>query len=140
VTSLQPRSQQTQAVAGPSPHLDKISALVTEDKDVTGEWIFGQSSLHLGSQAIESAAYVSYARRNPNAYARRQCDRWRSRAKTVRIEPEQPQQNGLHERVHLTLKRALGRPPGANLKQKQRQMDGFRQYNSQQRPPESSAL
>ena len=57
-----------------------------------------------------------------------------------RIEPGQPQQNGRHERMHRTLKRALGQPPAADLKQQQRQLDGFRRYYNEQRPLEGLAL
>lgn len=57
-----------------------------------------------------------------------------------RIEPGQPQQNGRHERMHRTLKRALGQPPAGNLKRQQCQLDGFRQYYNEQRPHEGLAL
>lgn len=57
-----------------------------------------------------------------------------------RIEPGQPQQNGRHERMHRTLKRALGRPPEADLQRQQRQLDSFRQYYNEQRPHEGLAL
>src|SRR5690242_21957695 len=36
-----------------------------------------------------------------------------------RIRPEHPQQNGRHERMHLTLKQETTRPAGANLLQQQ---------------------
>lgn len=57
-----------------------------------------------------------------------------------RIAPGQPQQNGRHERMHRTLKRALGRPPAADLQRQQRQLDSFRQYYNEQRPHEGLAL
>lgn len=50
-----------------------------------------------------------------------------------RIAPGQPQQNGRHERMHRTLKRTLGQPPAACLKQQQQQLDGFRCYYNEQR-------
>ena len=34
---------------------------------------------------------------------------------TKRIRPGHPQQNGRHERMHLTLKKEVTRPPGANI-------------------------
>src|SRR3546814_3415438 len=36
-----------------------------------------------------------------------------------RIKPGQPQQNGRHERMHLTLKKETTRPPRANILQQQ---------------------
>ena len=41
-----------------------------------------------------------------------------------RIKPGHPQQNGRHERMHLTLKEAT-RPAGANLLQQQAKFDAF---------------
>jgi transposase InsO family protein len=57
-----------------------------------------------------------------------------------RIERGKPQQNGRHERMHRTLKRALGQPPAANLAQQQRELDTFRQYYNEQRPHEGLDL
>lgn len=56
-----------------------------------------------------------------------------------RIEPGQPQQNGRHERMHRTLKRALGLPPAANLSAQQIQLDGFRAHYNDERPHEGLA-
>ncbi|MCB8836705.1 transposase [Aurantimonas sp. VKM B-3413] len=36
-----------------------------------------------------------------------------------RIKPGRPQQNGRHERMHLTLKKEATRPPGMNILQQQ---------------------
>ena len=47
-----------------------------------------------------------------------------------RIAPGHPQQNGRHERMHLTLKTEATRPPGANVLQQQQRFDTFiHQYN-----------
>lgn len=47
------------------------------------------------------------------------------------IEPGQPQQNGRHERMHRTLKRATARPPAPTLRSQQRRFDVFRlEYNT----------
>lgn len=56
-----------------------------------------------------------------------------------RIEPGQPQQNGRHERMHRTLKSALGQPAAISLSQQQRQLDAFRQHYNELRPHESLA-
>jgi transposase InsO family protein len=47
-----------------------------------------------------------------------------------RIKPGHPEQNGRHERMHLTLKKAVTRPPGNNLLEQQEKLDKFiHQYN-----------
>jgi len=49
-----------------------------------------------------------------------------------RIEPGHPEQNGRHERMHLTLKREATRPSGANLLQQQERFDAFiREFNDE---------
>lgn len=48
-----------------------------------------------------------------------------------RIKPGNPQQNGRHERMHLTLKNEATKPPGYNLLQQQEKFDNFiDQYNN----------
>src|SRR6266513_159679 len=42
-----------------------------------------------------------------------------------RIQPGHPQQNGRHERMHLTLKKEATRPPGMNCLQQQARFDAF---------------
>jgi transposase InsO family protein len=42
-----------------------------------------------------------------------------------RIRPGHPQQNGRHERMHLTLKKEATRPAGANLLPQQAKFDIF---------------
>lgn len=57
-----------------------------------------------------------------------------------RIKPGHPQQNGRHERMHLTLKREATRPPGANSLQQQARFDDFvREFNTE-RPHEALAM
>lgn len=45
--------------------------------------------------------------------------------KHERIEPGKPQQNGQHERMHLTLKKECTRPAGDNLLHQQEKFDAF---------------
>src|SRR5262249_50454006 len=54
-----------------------------------------------------------------------------------RIKPGNPQQNGRHERMHLTLKKEATRPPGMNTLQQQAKFDEFIQEFNQQRPHEA---
>jgi putative transposase len=51
-----------------------------------------------------------------------------------RIKPGNPQQNGRHERMHLTLKKEATTPPGKNLLQKQEKFDNFIKEFNTQRP------
>lgn len=54
-----------------------------------------------------------------------------------RIKPGHPQQNGRHERMHLTLKKETTRPPGFNALQQQARFDAFvREFNTE-RPHEA---
>ena len=54
-----------------------------------------------------------------------------------RIKPGHPQQNGRHERMHLTLKQEATRPAGANLLQQQARFDHFQEEFNQERPHEA---
>jgi putative transposase len=45
-----------------------------------------------------------------------------------RIKPGNPQQNGRHERMHLTLKKEATKPPAKNLLQQQEKFDRFIEY------------
>jgi hypothetical protein len=57
-----------------------------------------------------------------------------------RIKPGHPQQNGRHERMHLTLKQEATRPAGMNSLQQQARFDAFlREFNTE-RPHEALAM
>ncbi|MGZ3722605.1 MAG: integrase core domain-containing protein [Bdellovibrionales bacterium] len=55
----------------------------------------------------------------------------------LRIEPGHPEQNGRHERMHLTLKRATSRPAADNLLQQQEKFDRFMNEYNNERPHEA---
>lgn len=57
-----------------------------------------------------------------------------------RIEPGHPEQNGRHERMHLTLKQETTRPAGQNFLVQQERFDEFREEYNQQRPHEALKL
>jgi transposase InsO family protein len=57
-----------------------------------------------------------------------------------RIKPGHPQQNGRHERMHLTLKKEATRPPAANSLQQQARFDDFLQEFNSERPHEALAM
>lgn len=57
-----------------------------------------------------------------------------------RIKPGKPQQNGRHERMHLTLKKEATRPAKTNFLQQQARFDEFREEFNCQRPHEALGL
>ena len=57
-----------------------------------------------------------------------------------RIKPGKPQQNGRHERMHLTLKKEATRPPGLNSLQQQARFDDFVQEFNTERPHQALAM
>src|SRR5258705_4506747 len=57
-----------------------------------------------------------------------------------RIQPAHPEQNGRHERLHLTLPQETMSPMAANRRAQQRQFDQFRREYNQQRPHEALGM
>jgi len=57
-----------------------------------------------------------------------------------RIKPGRPQQNGRHERMHLTLKKEATRPPAMNSLQQQAKFDAFLQEFNTERPHQALAM
>jgi hypothetical protein len=54
-----------------------------------------------------------------------------------RIKPGHPQQNGRHERMHLTLKKETTKPAGLNFLQQQARFDDFIEIFNEQCPHEA---
>ena len=59
---------------------------------------------------------------------------------TELIEPGKPQQNGVHERMHRTLKQEATIPPASSLRAQQCKFDGFREEFNQVRPHEAIGM
>lgn len=57
-----------------------------------------------------------------------------------RIKPGKPQQNGRHERMHLTLKKEATRPAKGNFLQQQGRFDEFLQEFNEERPHEALGM
>jgi putative transposase len=57
-----------------------------------------------------------------------------------RIQPGNPQQNGRHERMHLTLKKEATKPPGFNLLQQQEVFDRFIDEYNNERPHQALGM
>lgn len=56
-----------------------------------------------------------------------------------RIRPGCPQENGRHERIHLSLEKSAARKPRANLSQQQEALEKFRREYNEERPHEALA-
>ena len=57
-----------------------------------------------------------------------------------RIRPGHRQQNGRHERMHLTLKKEATHPAGANILQQQAKFDAFLEEFNHERPHEAPGM
>lgn len=57
-----------------------------------------------------------------------------------RIKPGNPQQNGRHERMHLTLKKEATKPAGDNFLQQQERFDSFQTEYNTQRPHQALGM
>lgn len=57
-----------------------------------------------------------------------------------RIEPGKPQQNGRHERMHLTLAQEAASPPAPGLRRQQERFDAFRRCFNEERPHEALGM
>ena len=57
-----------------------------------------------------------------------------------RIKPGNPQQNGRHERMHLTLKREATKPPAFNYLQQQSRFDDFIEQYNHERPHQAIGM
>ena len=57
-----------------------------------------------------------------------------------RIEPGRPQQNGRHERMHLTLKQETANPPARTWRRQQERFDTFRREFNHVRPHEALGM
>jgi transposase InsO family protein len=56
------------------------------------------------------------------------------------IEPGEPQQNGVHERMHRTLKEEATMPPSSSLRAQQGRFERFREEFNQERPHEGLGM
>jgi transposase InsO family protein len=110
-----------------------------EDLAVTAfERLFHERGLPLG---IRSDNGVPFASANALFNLSRLSVWWlRLGIQIERIKPGRPQQNGRHERMHLTLKKEATRPPGMNSLQQQAKFDAFVEEFNTERPHEALAM
>jgi putative transposase len=57
-----------------------------------------------------------------------------------RIKPGHPEQNGRHERMHLTLKQQATKPAAANMLQQQARFDRWQREFNEERPHQALAM
>ena len=107
-----------------------------EDLTVTAfEQLFRERGL---PQAIRSDNGVPFASPNGLYTLSRLAVWWlRLGIGIERIKPGHPQQNGRHERMHLTLKKEATKPAGANFLQQQARFDAFTDEFNTERPHEA---
>jgi transposase InsO family protein len=87
--------------------------------------------------AIRSDNGVPFASRGLYGLSRLSVWRLRLGIRIERITPGHPQQNGAHERMHLTLKQETTRPAAENALQQQARFDDFRDEFNDERPHEA---
>ena len=92
----------------------------------------------LGNHNIRSDNGVPFASPNALFHLSRLAVWWlRLGIGIERIKPGAPQQNGRHERMHLTLKKEATKPAEANFLQQQARFDRFIEIFNNQRPHEA---
>ena len=110
-----------------------------EDPAVTAfERLFAERGLPLSIRSDNGVPFAS-----PNAlFGLSKLSVWwlRLGVGIERIKPGHPQQNGRHERMHLTLKREATRPPGMNSLQQQARFDDFLHEFNTERPHQAIAM
>jgi putative transposase len=101
------------------------------------EWAFRQYGLPLAIRSDNGAPFASRA-----VAGLSRLSLWWVKLGIVpdRIEPGQPQQNGRHERMHLTLKQETASPPASTWRKQLERFDGFRERYNQIRPHEALGM
>jgi transposase InsO family protein len=98
------------------------------------EWAFREYGLPYGIRSDNGAPFASVGLGGLSPLSVWLIKLW---IRPERIEPAHPEQNGRHERMHLTLKQETTRPPGANLEKQQEIFDAFREEFDNERPHEA---
>ncbi len=102
------------------------------------ERLFKEFGLPLGIRSDNGVPFAS-----PNAlYGLSRLSVWwlRLGIHIERIKPGHPEQNGRHERMHLTLKREATKPPAQNLLQQQDKFEEFMQEYNFERPHQALGM
>lgn len=110
-----------------------LSKTRTADVQPWIEWTFREYGMPLAIRSDNGPPFASMALGGIS-----QLSKWwiRLGIKPERIEPGKPQQNGRHERMHGSLKRAVVSPPRYSLGAQQRAFDAYLQEFNEQRSHE----
>jgi transposase InsO family protein len=122
-----------------------VPGTTTEATDKAFESSFREYGL---PKAIHTDNGIPFAAATPGGLTRLSVGWVKLGIRLERSQPGHPEQNGRHERMHLTLKRETASPAHATLRTQQRAFDAFRrEYNHErphealgQRPPASAYL
>ena len=101
------------------------------------EWAFREYGL---PQAIRSDNGPPFASRAVAGLSRLSVWWIKVGIEPERIEPGHPEQNGRHERMHLTLKQATASPPASTSRKQQERFDEFRHDFNHVRPHEALGM
>ena len=101
------------------------------------EWAFREYGLPQGIRSDNGAPFASRA-----VAGLSRLSLWWIKLGIVpeRIDPGCPQQNGRHERMHLTLKGETASPPASTFRRQQQRFDAFRQEFNHVRPHEALGM
>jgi transposase InsO family protein len=75
-----------------------------------------------------------FASRGPGGLSRLSVKLIKAGVTPERIAPGKPQQNGRHERMHLTLLQEIASPPAASMREQLKRLRNFQQLYNQERP------
>ena len=117
-------------VAFHSPTLDNVRAVVEE--------VFRKYGLPKAIRSDNGEPFVAVGA--PGGLSRLSAWWARLGIRLERIDPGKPQQNGRHERMHLTLKISTCSPPRRSLGYQQRAFDRFREMYNHERPHQALEL
>jgi len=115
---------------------------LTTTKETYAFSVFERAFTDFGlPRAIRTDNGVPFA--SPNAlYGLSKLSVWwlRLGIRIERIKPGHPEQNGRHERMHLTLKTEATKPAAANVLQQQARFDAFLERFNQERPHQALGM
>jgi transposase InsO family protein len=101
------------------------------------EWTFREYGL---PWAIRSDNGTPFASRTVGGLSRLSVWWMKLGIQPDRIEPGHPEQNGRHERMHLTLKQETASPPASTFRQQQGRFDNFQREFNEVRPHEALTM
>jgi putative transposase len=107
--------------------------------DTAHVWPIFEASFHEFGlpRAVRSDNGAPFASRAVAGLSRLSVNLIKAGVRPERIEAGKPQQNGRHERMHLTLKQETASPPARGLRQQMARFAAFREIYNHERPHEA---